>query len=187
MALENKGFRTPPPMEKGSYIPKKSFPFKKGGLPRKSKDIFREEIVTPAAQALRNVIFPKKLVKKEKEKTPEKKWGVFDTLLGPTPKKKEKAISPKTKSSLFGKKEKVIKDLEFEKFLKDPSLYKIDQLSAYQRGQAWRKEFPRTSSGYVKRQDIKMAYKKLTRTRPKTLKEAYLRKRKIRIYEKMLR
>ena len=183
MALASKGFTTPPPIEPGGpgpNIPEKSSPIKKGSLPGKRRSIIREEIVAPATQVLRNVIFPKKSMKKEKEKTSEERPGVFDTLLGLTPKRKKTAISPKTKSSLFGK-ERVIKDAEFEKFLKSPSLYKIDQLSARQRGQAWRKEFPRTGSGYVRRQDIKMAYKKLTHTRPKTLKEAYLRKRKIRI------
>lgn len=176
MALANKGFRTPPPIEPkgiGPGIPKKSSRFEKGGLGGDASRIFRKEVISPLGQALGNVIrgpkIPQKAVKEEK--ITKKRRGVFDTLLGPTPKKEKKAISPKTKSSLFGKGEKAIKYEEFEKFLKDPSLYKIDKLSSYQRKKKWGEIFKKTGTGYIERWKVEKYFKEITLKSPKDMKE----------------
>lgn len=187
MALANKGFRTPPPMEprgKGPSIPKKSFRFDIGAddLRKEVKKGFFSEL-GHLRKAVGDVVkgpkLPQKLVKEETKKKP----GVFRTLLGSTPKKEKKAIPSKVKSSLFGKGEKAIKYKEFEKFLKDPSLYRIDKLSPHQRKKKWKEIFKKTGTGYLKRWKVKKYFKDRAFSSPKTMKE--VREKSIdKIYEK---
>jgi len=195
MALANKGFRTPPsmppikPRRKGPSIPsipKKSLRFDIGAddLRKEVKKGFFSELdhlKMTVGNVLKNpnTKLPQKLVKEETKKKP----GVFHTLLGPTPKKEKKAIPSKIKSSLFGKGEKAIKYKEFEKFLKNPSLYRIDKLSSYQRKKKWAEIFKKTGTGYLKRWKVKKYFKDRALKSPKTIKEVR-EKRITGIYEK---
>lgn len=108
MALANKGFKIPPPIEpKGPSIPRKSSPFKKGGLPGKTGNIIREQFISPLGQALGNVIRgPKIPQKKADEKvTKEKKQSAADLLLFGYRgnKEKQKAKEKRPSTSLGGK------------------------------------------------------------------------------------
>lgn len=109
MALSNKGFRTPPPIEpRGTHhgIPKKSFPFKKGGFGEGAKDILKKE-ASFLGRAFLNVIKDPKIPQKKVDEkvTKEKKQSAADLLIfgyrGNREKQKTKEKRPST--SLGGK------------------------------------------------------------------------------------
>ena len=179
MALENKGFRTPPPMEprgKGPYVPS-SRP-EKGGLRGETSRIFRKE-AGHFLGAVKKVLRGPKIFQKSvrEERIAKKNLGILDTFLGVGVKKEKKSIPSKIKSSLFGKREKVIKYKEFETFLKDPSLYKVDKLSPYQRKKKWGEIFKKTGTGYLERWKVEKYFKDRALSSPKTMED--LRKKSI--------
>ena len=107
MALLNKGFRTPPPIKPKAGIPKKSFPFKKGGFGGDAKKIISKEVILPFTKAISEVIRgPKISRKKAGEKvTKEKKQGAADLLIFGYRgnKEKQKAKEKRPSTSLGGK------------------------------------------------------------------------------------
>lgn len=199
MALENKGFRHS--MESGGKrpsIPKKSFRFNVGAddLRRKVKKggVFSEEFshlrravgdVVKGPNLLQKKVDEKRGVadllihglKASKERTAkkERRIGAMDIFFGLTPQQK-KSIPSKIKSALFGKEEKVIKYKEFEKFLKDPSLYKIDKLSAHERKKRWKEVFKETGTGYLQKWKVKKYFKDRALKPPPTIKGKILDK-----------
>lgn len=186
MALASRKPPTPPPSEPE----RKGFPGSRfdptSRNKKRGKSLISREFIGPA----KDVIGPQKKAEekqgvadllihglkasKEKQKTAkkERRVGVMDIFLGLTPQKEKKSIPSKIKSSLFGKGEKVVKYREFEKFLKDPSLYRIDKLSSYQRKKRWKEIFKETGTGYLERWKVRKYFKDRA-LKPRTIKEKY--------------